>query len=224
MQSEIISRLRTIIAEAEADIAQDYADAETTGERPDLHDNEITLSLEYAKALEAALSDAEPVGYTDASELSNDTGHGLFAYAQSDTSWLVGNPIALYTAAPAPSVAVKATPEALEQFTAYFVKNYPGPDTVIFDPKWHAPKIFRAAVSALSAQVQDVAGWQPIETAPKDGTRLLLMWEPFSGMSEHVELGKWNVRNGWVNTYGHAFSGSPTHFMPLPAAPAKQEG
>jgi len=81
-----------------------------------------------------------------------------------------------------------------------------------------------SAISALSAQVQDVAGWQPIETAPKDGTRLLLMWEPFSGMSEHVELGKWNVRNGWVNTYGHAFSGSPTHFMPLPAAPAKQEG
>lgn len=82
----------------------------------------------------------------------------------------------------------------------------------------------RIARDALSAQVQDVAGWQPIETAPKDGTRLLLMWEPFSGMSEHVELGKWNVRNGWVNTYGHAFSGSPTHFMPLPAAPAKQEG
>lgn len=78
--------------------------------------------------------------------------------------------------------------------------------------------------ATLSAQVQDVAGWQPIETAPKDGTRLLLMWEPFSGMSEHVELGKWNVRNGWVNTYGHAFSGSPTHFMPLPTALAKQEG
>ena len=59
---------------------------------------------------------------------------------------------------PAPSVTVKVTPEALEQFTAYFVKNYPGPDTIIFDPKWHAPKIFRAAVSVLSAQVQDVAG------------------------------------------------------------------
>lgn len=93
------------------------------------------------------------------------------------------------------------------------------------DAKAAAQADYEARIlSTLSAQVQDVAGWQPIETAPKDGTRLLLMWEPFSGMSEHVELGKWNVRNGWVNTYGHAFSGSPTHFMPLPAAPAKQEG
>lgn len=58
---------------------------------------------------------------------------------------------------PAPSVAPKVTTEALQQFTAYFVKNYPGPDTIIFDPKWHAPKIFRAVVSALSAQVHDVA-------------------------------------------------------------------
>lgn len=36
----------------------------------------------------------------------------------------------------------------VEQFTEYFVLNYPGPDTAIFDPKWHAPKIFRAAISA----------------------------------------------------------------------------
>jgi hypothetical protein len=40
--------------------------------------------------------------------------------------------------------------KALEQFTEYFVRNYPGPDTVIFDPKWHAQKIFRAALSALT--------------------------------------------------------------------------
>ena len=111
---------------------------------------------------------------------------------------------------PAPSVSVKALQMADETFR---------------DLGWHDKyEATTAALAALSAQVQDVAGWQPIETAPKDGTRLLLMWEPFSGMSEHVELGKWNVRNGWVNTYGHAFSGSPTHFMPLPAAPAKQEG
>ena len=117
-----------------------------------------------------------------------------------------------------PSVALKAVaPVDVYKAFAPFIEN----DT--FD-KDHVTAISRAVASALSAQVQDVAGWQPIETAPKDGTRLLLMWEPFSGMSEHVELGKWNVRNGWVNTYGHAFSGSPTHFMPLPAAPAKQEG
>ncbi|WP_210164801.1 hypothetical protein [Rhizobium leguminosarum] len=42
----------------------------------------------------------------------------------------------------------------IEQFTEYFVRNYPGPDTVIFDPKWHAPKIFRAAISAYLATTE----------------------------------------------------------------------
>lgn len=42
----------------------------------------------------------------------------------------------------------------VEQFTEYFVRNYPGPDTVIFDPKWHAPKIFRAAISAYLATTE----------------------------------------------------------------------
>lgn len=36
-------------------------------------------------------------------------------------------------------------------FAEYFVRNYPGPDTVIFDPKWHAPKLFSAAASAINA-------------------------------------------------------------------------
>ena len=46
-----------------------------------------------------------------------------------------------------------------EEFQAYFVKNYPGPDTVIFDPKWHAPKLYRAAVSAFRS---GAAGVKPI--------------------------------------------------------------
>lgn len=40
---------------------------------------------------------------------------------------------------------------ALKQFIKYFCENYPGPDTVIHKPEWHAPKIFRAAEDALSA-------------------------------------------------------------------------
>jgi len=45
--------------------------------------------------------------------------------------------------------------KALEQFTDYFVKNYPGPDTVIYDPKWHAPKLFAAAHHAITAALSD---------------------------------------------------------------------
>jgi hypothetical protein len=39
---------------------------------------------------------------------------------------------------------------ALDSFTDYMVRNYPGPDTIISDPTWHAPRIFRAARHALS--------------------------------------------------------------------------
>ena len=44
--------------------------------------------------------------------------------------------------------------KAIEQFTDYFVKNYPGPDTIIYDPKWHAPKIFAAAFRAITAALE----------------------------------------------------------------------
>ncbi|WP_430438955.1 hypothetical protein [Shinella sp.] len=73
-----------------------------------------------------------------------------------------------------------------------------------------------SALVNAQADADVVERWQPIDTAPKDGVRVILMWEPFGGVSEHVELGKWSIRNGWVNTYGHAFTGSPTHWMPLP--------
>lgn len=38
---------------------------------------------------------------------------------------------------------------AFRQFEDYFVKNYPGPHTIINNPRWHAPKIWRAALYAL---------------------------------------------------------------------------
>lgn len=37
----------------------------------------------------------------------------------------------------------------LATFAAWFRKNYPGPSTIISDPDWHAPKIFRAVASAI---------------------------------------------------------------------------
>lgn len=39
--------------------------------------------------------------------------------------------------------------DALEQFSEWFRANYPGPDTIIHKPDWHAPKIFRAVEAAL---------------------------------------------------------------------------
>lgn len=63
--------------------------------------------------------------------------------------------------------------------------------------------------------------WQDIETAPKDGTRIILCWDDSATLPAHVELGK---RKGfaWANTYGHPFQGEPTHWMPLPAPPVSR--
>lgn len=51
---------------------------------------------------------------------------------------------------------MKLTPEqrtaALATFSEYFVRNYPGPNTIISDPNWHAPKIFRAALHAIESE------------------------------------------------------------------------
>ena len=44
---------------------------------------------------------------------------------------------------------------ALEKFKAYFRKNYPGPDTIIHNPDWHAPKIFNAVLSALERAAKE---------------------------------------------------------------------
>jgi len=40
-----------------------------------------------------------------------------------------------------------------DQFMQYFRKNYPGPTTIISTPDWHAPKIYRAAMSACGMDV-----------------------------------------------------------------------
>lgn len=65
------------------------------------------------------------------------------------------------------------------------------------------------------------AGWLPIESAPTDGERIILCWHDDPVLSDHVELGMWKAFglgvSGWANTYGKAFSGSPTHWRALPA-------
>ena len=35
--------------------------------------------------------------------------------------------------------------DGLAEFSEWFRKNFPGPDTIIHKPDWHAPKIYRAA-------------------------------------------------------------------------------
>jgi hypothetical protein len=75
--------------------------------------------------------------------------------------------------------------------------------------------------------------WQPIETAPKDGTRILLgggAWgDDWRDSAPAVMVGWWEVPrryDAFWNTcaaeagYSMFPYESPTHWMPLPAAPA----
>jgi len=47
------------------------------------------------------------------------------------------------------AVLVHADSSSEDKFRIWFEANYPGPNTVIMDPRWHAPKIFRAAMECM---------------------------------------------------------------------------
>lgn len=74
--------------------------------------------------------------------------------------------------------------------------------------------------------------WQPIATAPKDGTRVLI-WGPNSDTvvcywNEWAHEPKWQpaaVEASGAQGYPDVtIRGEPTHWMPLPAAPTQERG
>lgn len=90
-----------------------------------------------------------------------------FAYAREDEGAEVVRYERALSAQPTPDSAATdgalsqpaGVPEGgLEAFTDYFVKNYPGPNTIIYNPKWHAPRIFRAAQRAIQAAAPAASG------------------------------------------------------------------
>lgn len=69
--------------------------------------------------------------------------------------------------------------------------------------------------------------WQPIASAPKDGTRIVLYCASVRDKSEQARVGKCEV-DFWHNSKEHDFIGwgkfnatfwPPTHWMPLPILP-----
>jgi hypothetical protein len=88
------------------------------------------------------------------------------------------------------------------------------------------PRVSRAARRGLTA-------WRPIETAPKDGSEILISGGTWyyteSTISDHVsfhgvQIARWiEHRQSWHGGYGSEYDGvyyhSPTHWMPLPPPP-----
>ena len=70
--------------------------------------------------------------------------------------------------------------------------------------------------------------WQPIETAPKDGTSVLLLYYgvlhqgAFHGPSDGAIYSGRSSQYNWVSESagGTLFDGDVTHWMPLPQPPA----
>lgn len=77
----------------------------------------------------------------------------------------------------------------------------------------------------LSRLALPAAGdWRPIESAPKDGTHILL-----SRVSSWVVVGFWEPNESYRELAGHDwFTGyyhvDPTHWQPRPAPPSKEPG
>lgn len=87
------------------------------------------------------------------------------------------------------------------------------------------------SVNAALAEVRSLRSatapaWQPIETAPRDGTDVLLTVIGDDGYGE-IDVGSWGFIEksdwdgsdviGWLSNYGRIEE--PTHWMPLPALP-----
>lgn len=61
-----------------------------------------------------------------------------------------------------------------------------------------------------------MAEWQPIETAPKDGSEIIL---GIAGASS-IDFFRWNTDcNEWLDRTADPPHGPPTHWMPKPEPP-----
>ena len=66
-----------------------------------------------------------------------------------------------------------------------------------------------------AAQAAVATGWMPIETAPKDGTLILIREQRCSGLAVMY-------LHGWKYESGNICYLEPTHWRPLPPAPSTE--
>lgn len=87
----------------------------------------------------------------------------------------------------------------------------------------------------LAERGKGMSEWQPIETAPKDGTEILLLFTepPFGAGDTNIAVGfwsnttsVWDEETPWFASEADskpltAFGAKATHWMPLPPPPAQ---
>lgn len=67
-----------------------------------------------------------------------------------------------------------------------------------------------------------MADWQPIETAPRDGTEFIACWQPEGYDYQLVNADTYWWGRGECFISHEAGRIEPTHWMPLPAPPKVQ--
>ena len=70
-----------------------------------------------------------------------------------------------------------------------------GAQLMAFGMKPSPSDIHAAAIAFMKAPVGE-HGWRPIETAPEDGTLVLLHWSQVSGFDGTTSLGVWSDTRG----------------------------
>lgn len=83
-----------------------------------------------------------------------------------------------------------------------------------------------AKVKELEAKVEG-NGWLPIETAPKEGSQILIFEKRVYKLDEEeMFIARW-IEDGWYigdNDDVDCWAENPTHWMPLPELPTKIKG
>lgn len=86
-------------------------------------------------------------------------------------------------------------------------------------------RLLRDALAGFEAEIASLKEWRPMETAPKDGTDILLVHD------KSIQVGGWggvSGHSGWIigedssspETDYLVFFDEPTHWRPLPEPPA----
>lgn len=109
--------------------------------------------------------------------------------------------------------------DALEEVLRHDLKHY-GHFAFVPSERW------AKVLPIIALARRSLAPWQPIETAPKDGT-LLLLWErdgsKYNAAFGDVFCGRWDDAL-LIDRVGHwidgRFTRNPTHWLPLPPPPS----
>jgi hypothetical protein len=113
---------------------------------------------------------------------------------------------------------------------AAYLRDGGKPALVRIDPAEYADGLYTTPTGAVIRVEKPDGGWLPIESAPKDGTRILA-WGSLLGGEPCAAIVDWcdsiygvSGQGGWLVTHDaeayHWEGFIPTHYRPLPAPPA----